>query len=93
MRARRGRHRALDLEADRLAEAPPAELLLDRQEQVVGLVLLDREVGVAGDPEEVRLEDLHAAEQEVEVGLDDLVDQHERRAARPRRGGAGSGAP
>ena len=72
-----GRHRALDLEADGLAEAPPPELLLDRHQQVVGLVLLDREVGVAGDPEQVVLDDLHAAEQQVEVGLDDLVEQHE----------------
>ena len=29
-------------------------------QQVVGLVLLDRQVGVAGDPEQVVLEDLHA---------------------------------
>ena len=29
-------------------------------QQVVGLVLLDREVGVAGDPEQVGLDDLHA---------------------------------
>ena len=56
-----GRHRALDLEPHRLAEAAPAELLLDGQEQVVRLVLLDRQVGVAGHPEQVRLEDLHAA--------------------------------
>ena len=56
-----GRHRALDLEADRLAEPAAAELLLDRHQQVVRLVLLDREVGVAGHPEEVVLEDLHAA--------------------------------
>ena len=75
----RGRHRALDLEADGLAEAAPAKLLLDGEQEVVRLVLLDRQVGVAGDPEEVRLEDLHAAEQEVQVGLDDLVEQDERR--------------
>ena len=78
-RLRRVRHRPLDLEPDRLAEAPAAELLLDRQEQVVGLVLLDREVGVARDPEEVVLLDLHPGEQRVEVGLDDLVDQDEAR--------------
>ena len=69
----------LDLEADRLAEASPTELLLDGHQQVVGLVLLDREVGVAGDPEEVALDDLHAHEQVGQVGLDDLVDGHERR--------------
>ena len=70
-------HRPLDLEADRLAEAPPSELLLDRHQQVVGLVLLDREVRVARHPEEVVLDDLHPGEQRVEVGLDDLVDQDE----------------
>ena len=75
--ARRLGHRSLDLEPDRLAEAPPAELLLDREEEIVGLVLVELEVRVAGDPEEVVLEDLHAGEQEVEVRLDDLVEQHE----------------
>ena len=75
--AGRGRHRPLDLEADGLAEAPPAKLLLDRHEEIVGLVLLERQVGVAGHPEQVVLEDLHAREQHVEVRLDDLVDQDE----------------
>ena len=46
-------HRALDLEPDDLAEAAPSQLLLDGQQQVVCLVFLDRQVGVAGDPEEV----------------------------------------
>ena len=76
---RAGRHRALDLEADGLAEPAPPQLLLDGEQQVVGLVLLDREVGVAGHAEEVVLQDLHAGEQGVEVGLDDLVDEHEPR--------------
>ena len=61
------RHRPLDLEPDGLAEAPAPDLLLDGLEQVVRLVLLDRDVGVAGDPEQVGLEDLHAPEQLVEV--------------------------
>ena len=76
-RLRRGRHRPLDLEPHGRAEASTAELLLDREEQVVGLVLLDLEVGVARDPEEVVLLDLHPVEEGVEVGLDDLVDQDE----------------
>ena len=75
--AGRRRHRALDLEPDGRPEAAAAELLLDGEQQVVRLVLLDLEVGVAGDPEEVVLLDLHAREQRVEVGLDDLVDEHE----------------
>ena len=70
-------HRPLDLEPDRLAEAAAPDLLLDRDQQVVRLVLLDRDVRVAGDPEQVGLEDLHAPEQLVEVRLDDLVEQHE----------------
>ena len=75
----RRRHRSLDLEPDRFAETPPPQLLLDRHEQVVGLVLLDREVGVARHPEEVVIEDLHAEEQGIQVGLDHLVDEHEPR--------------
>ena len=81
-------HRPLDLEPDGLAEAPAPDLLLDREQEVVGLVLLDRDVGVAGDAEQVGLEDLHAPEQLVEVRLDDLVEQHEPAAARPRTGAA-----
>ena len=77
--ARAGGHRALDLDANGLAEPPPPELLLDRHEEVVRLVLLEREVGVARHPEQVVLEHLHAREQGVEIGLDDLVDQHEAR--------------
>ena len=76
-RAGRRWHRALDLESDRLAEAPPSKLLLDGHQQVVGLVLLDREVRIAGHPEQVRLDDLHAGEQVLEVGGDHLVDRHE----------------
>ncbi len=68
-----GRHGALDLEPHRLAEASPPELLLDGQQQIVRLVLLDGQVGVARDPEEVVLDDLHAREEGVEVGGDDLL--------------------
>ena len=47
-----GVHARLHLEPDDLAEAALAQLVLDRPQQVVGLVG-DREVGVAGDPEDV----------------------------------------
>ena len=57
----------LDLEADGLAEAPAAQLHLDGREQVVGLLLLDGEVGVAGDPERDVVDDVHPGEQLVEV--------------------------
>ncbi len=59
-------HPALDLEPDDLAEPPPAQLLLDRLHQVVGLVG-DVVVGVAGDPEQGVLEDLHPREERAEV--------------------------
>ena len=67
----------VDLEAHGRAEAAAAQLDLDRGEQVVGLLLLEREVGVAGDPEGEGLHDLHAREQLVEVGGDDLLERHE----------------
>ena len=80
-------HRVGDLEADGPVEAAAAQLHLDGFEQVVGLLLLDREVGVAGDAERRRLLDLHAGEQAVEMGDDELlggevatlVDRHEAR--------------
>ena len=59
------RHRAGDLEPDRVAEAAPVQLELDRLEQVVGLVG-DLEVGVARDAEDAALGDLHLREQPVE---------------------------
>ena len=70
-------HAGLDLEAQRLAEAAPAELHFDRDEEVVGLVLFERQVGVAGDPEGVVVADGHAREERVEVGRDDLLERHE----------------
>jgi hypothetical protein len=48
------------LEPERLAEAAAAQLHLYGDEQVVGLVLLQSQVGVAGDPEGVVLADGHA---------------------------------
>ncbi len=70
-------HVGLDLEPQGLAEAPAAQLHLDGDQQVVRLVLLEGEVGVAGDPEGVVVADRHAREQRVEVGGDDLLERHE----------------
>ena len=67
----------LDLEAHRLAEASATQLHLDRGEQVVGLLVLDGEVRVAGDPEAHAVEHLHAGEQLGEVHRDDLLERHE----------------
>ena len=72
----------VDLEPDGPAEPAPAQLDLDRGEQVVGLLLLEGEVGVAGDPERELLLDDHAGEQLVEVGGDDLLERA--RSARRR---------
>ena len=55
--------RLVDGDADDGAEAAPAHELLDRLEQVVGLQLLDGQLGVARDAEGVRLQHLHAGEQ------------------------------
>ena len=67
----------MDLEADRPPEAPAGELGLDRLEEVSPLVLLDLEVGVAGHPEGVVADDLHAREQLAEVGGDDELERDE----------------
>ena len=74
---RRLRHGPLHFKPDRLAEAAPTKLFLDRHQEVVRVILFEGQVGVAGHPEEVVLDDLHAGEQRVQVGLDDLVDEHE----------------
>ena len=68
------------LEPHDLAEAPPPQLVLDRAQQVVGLVG-DGEVGVARDPEVVVAQDLHAREELVEVAGDDRLERHERAVA------------
>ncbi len=73
----RGRHRLLDLEAYRWPEPAPQQLLLERGQEVLGVVLLDLDVLVAGDPERVRLEHLHAREEPLEVGADDVLERHE----------------
>ena len=70
-------HAGADLDPDDLAEAPPAQLLLDRPQQVVGVVV-DGEVGVARDPEDVDVDDLHAREERVEVPGDQTLERHER---------------
>ena len=70
-------HDVLDLEADGRAEPPTGQLSLERGEEVLGVVLLDLEVLVAGDPEGEVLAHLHAREQVVEVGRDDVLEGHE----------------
>ena len=81
------RDRLLDLEPHRRAEPAPQQLLLERLEEVLGVVLLDLEVLVAGDPEGVDLEHLHAREEALEVLADDVLERHEALVARAARTG------
>ena len=85
--------RLLDLEPHGRAEAATQQLLLERLEEVLGVVLLDLEVLVAGDPEGVRAEHLHAGEELLEVLADDVLERHEALVAERRRTGRRSAAP
>ncbi len=76
-------HPGPDLDPHDIAEAPPTQLVLDRLQQVVGLVG-DREVGVAGDAEDVVVDDLHAGEQPVEVLGDQILERDEGEAVAGR---------
>ena len=58
-----GRHAMVDLEAHGATEPATAQLHLDRGEQVVGLLLLEGEVGVARDAERHEVEDVHPGEE------------------------------
>ena len=69
------------LEPHRRAEPALGQLALQGLQQVLVAVLVDLELGVAGHPEQVPLEDLHAGEELVEVGGDELLDRQEARAA------------
>ncbi len=77
-----------DLQAHRRAEPAPRQLPFQRLQQVLVAVLLDLEVGVAGDPERVVLDDLHAGEQHRQVRRDQVLQRQEPHHRRPcPRGG------
>ena len=67
-------HVVRHLEPHGLAEAAAAQLVLDRLQEVVGLVG-DGEVGVARDAEEGVAHDLHAREERAEVAGDDRLER------------------
>ncbi len=69
-------HPGGDLQPHDLAEAAAADLVLDRLQEVVGLVG-NGEIGVAGDPEVAVVDHLGAGEEQVEVGGDRLLQRHE----------------
>ena len=71
------RHPPGHLEPHDGGEAALAQLLLDHLQQVLGGLLVAVDVGVAGHPEGVGLDDLHAGEQPVEVVGDHLLERHE----------------
>ncbi len=68
-------HRIGDLDAHDFAEPPPAELQLERFEQVVRLVG-DLEVGIACNAERGAFRNLHLREERGEEMSDDLLDRH-----------------
>ncbi len=80
-----GGHLGPDLEPHGPAEAPLAQLELDRGEQVLVLAVVDVGVGVAGDPEGVARADPHLGEQSLEVRRDHLLEGHEALRRRRRR--------
>ena len=86
-RRRRGR----DLDPDDVAEAAAPELRLDRLEEIVGVVR-HLEVGVARDPEQHPLGDLHPGEERGQEVGDHRLERHEPRA-RSRRTGRALPAP
>ncbi|GAA3505923.1 hypothetical protein GCM10019016_130370 [Streptomyces prasinosporus] len=64
----------LHLQPHRRPEAAPHQLLLQGLEEVLRVVLLDLQVLVAGEPEGVVLQHLHAREQLLQVRGDDVLD-------------------
>ena len=62
------------------AESAAAQLHLDRGEQVVGVFVLQGQVGVAGDAEDGVLLDDHADEQAVQLRGDQLLGRQEAHA-------------
>ena len=70
-----------DLKADGRAEPSTQELALERLDEVLGLVLVDLDVFVAGHPELVVLEDLHAGEELLEMVRDEVLERDESQEA------------
>src|SRR3954451_17799951 len=64
-----------DLEPHRRAEPPAGQLPLQRLQQVLVPVLLDLEVGVAGDPEQVVGQHVEAREQLRQVRGDEVLER------------------
>src|SRR6185436_355221 len=78
-------HGADTLEAHGVAAVPTTHLLLDRLEEVHGLLLVDGHVEVAGDAEGPAAEDLRPREEVADVLGDDLLEVDEGAAGAARR--------
>ena len=70
-------HVGAHLESQGPTEPAAAQLHLNGHQQVVRLVLFERQVGVAGDAEGVVLPDAHAREQGLEMRRDHLLQRDE----------------
>ncbi len=67
----------VDLQADHRQEAAAAEFLLEGQQQVVGSVVVEGQVGITGDPEDAGLPDIHPREQLIDEGHQGLFQRDE----------------
>ena len=77
------RDRARHLHADDRSEAAPAQVRLDRLEQVVGIVR-DLGVAVSGEPEERALHDLHLREEARQEVREHRLERHQEPARADR---------
>jgi hypothetical protein len=71
------RHPVFDFKSHGLAEAALAKFGFDHREEIVGLVFLQVEVGVARHAERIRCLDRHPGEELAQVVRDDVFDEHE----------------
>ena len=71
------RHGLVDFQAHDRRETLFAQLFGDHFDQIVGLLFVAGQRGVACDPERVGGHDLHALEERVQVVDDDLFQRHE----------------
>ncbi len=71
----------IDLQSHHVPEAAPPHLTVDHLQEVVHLGLEKRNVHVPGDAEGVDADDAHPGEERVEVGRDQVLQEHESIAA------------
>ena len=76
-------HVIRDFQANRGPESPAQQLALESLDQILRFVFVDFDVLVAGDPEFVVLEDLHAGEELTHVLGNEVLDCNESNATGP----------